>query len=386
MTAARTPRLLFILNEALFFTTHRFPIGVAMRARGWEVHVAAPDEPGPRAKIEGAGFIFHPIPLERSGRSILGELKLVRRLWQILRAVQPDLVHHVAMKPVVWGGPLSRLMGLPSVHAITGLGYLFIREGLVAAAQRLLVKTLFRVALRHRRAVTIFQNMDDRGVFEAAGLVARDRIEMIAGCGADMTLFAASPEPAGTPVVMFPARLLGDKGVNEFVGAAEQLKAQGVEARFVLVGRRDPGNLTDIGQEQLERWIASGVVEYWGFREDMPQVLPQATIIVTPSYREGLPRGLIEAIACARAVVTTDVPGCRDVVRHEVNGLLVPVRDTAATAAAIKRLLDDPALRQRLAVTGRAIALAEFSVEHFVARSLETYARVLRATLRAGVV
>lgn len=369
-------RLLFIVNEALFFTTHRMPIGRAMQQLGWEVHVAAPDEPGARARIEAAGIAFHPIPLSRGGRNPLGELSLVRAIWSLLRGVKPDLVHHVSMKPVVWGGPLSRLLGLPSVHAVTGLGYLFIRTGLAAAAQRALVQTLYRVALANRRSVTLFQNSDDRGVFERAGLVAPERIQMIPGCGVSLDEFAVAPEPDGVPVVMFPARLIGDKGIHEFIGAARQLKAEGATARFVLVGRSDPLNPTDAGEAQVQAWVTEGLVEYWGYSERMAETLRQASIIVLPSYREGMPRGLIEATASARAIVTADVPGCRDVVRHEQNGLLVPVRDATATAAAIRRLLDDPALRHRLAATGREMAIAEFSVERFVDRSLDAYRRV----------
>ncbi len=370
-------RLLFIVNEALFFTTHRMPVGRAMLARGWDVHVAAPDEPGARARIEAAGMAFHPIPLSRGGRNPLGELALVRAIWSLLRGVRPDLVHHVSMKPVVWGGPLSRLLRLPSVHAVTGLGYLFIRTGLAAAVQRALVKSLYRIALGNRRSVTLFQNADDRAMFERAGLVAPERVQMIPGCGVDLAEFAATPEPDGVPVVMFPARLIGDKGIGEFIGAVTQLRGNGVRARFVLVGRTDPLNPTDAGEAQVTAWVKDGLVEYWGYSESMPETLRQATIVVLPSYREGLPRGLIEATASARAIVTTDVPGCRDVVRHERNGLLVPARDAVATAAAIRRLLDDPALRQHLAATGRAMAEAEFSVGRFVERSLDAYRRVL---------
>lgn len=371
-------RLLIVSHEALFFTTHRMPIGLAMLDAGWEVHVAAPDEPGPRAKIEAAGMIFHPVALNRGARNILGELKLVAAFWQLFGAVKPDVVHLVSLKPVVWGGLAARLRGMPAVvHAVTGLGYLFIRAGAAAAAQRAVLRLLYRFALHHRNAITIFQNEDDRGLFEASGLVRPGRIAMIAGCGIDLRLFTATPEPEGVPVVMFPARLLGDKGVREFIGAVEILRREGARARFVLVGRRDPDNPTDIGAAALESWVREGLVEYWGFSDAMPATLAQANIVVMPSYREGLPRGLIEATAAARAIVTTDVPGCRAVVRHEVNGLLVPVRDAAATAAAIRLLLDEPEMRRRFGAHGRVIAESEYSVESFVASSLAVYRQVL---------
>ena len=384
-------RLLIVVQEALFFTTHRLPVGRAMRQRGWTVHVAAPEDSAIAARLAAEGFTFHPIPLIRSRQNPFAELKLLLVLFGLCLRLRPDLLHLVSVKPVVWGGVVARRLGLPAViHAITGLGYVFIRTaqgssglaGTRTGLLRHLVEGLYRLALAHGHSLTIFQNPDDLVVFKERRLVPLERAVMIRGCGVDMQVFAAQPEPVTDsehpPVVMFPARLLGDKGVREFVAAAEQLRAAGVKARFVLVGRRDPDNKTDIGEAALQDWVASGTVQYWGFSEDMPATLARAHVIVMPSYREGLPRGLIEAAAIGRAIVTTDAPGCREVVRHEENGLLVPVGSGAAVAAAIRRLLEDPSLRQRLAARGRVIAEEEFSVEHFVDASLSTYDRVLR--------
>jgi glycosyltransferase involved in cell wall biosynthesis len=387
-------RLLIVVQEALFFTTHRLPVGQAMRQRGWEVHVAAPEDPAIAARLAAGGFVFHPIPLIRSRQNPVAEIRLLLALLGLLLRLRPDLLHLVSVKPVVWGGLAARLLGLPAVvHAITGLGYVFIRaesggSGMSGDLLRRLIERLYRIALAHRHSLTIFQNPDDLAVFEARRLVPPGRAVMIKGCGVDMRTFAVRPEPdidaSHPPVVMFPARLLGDKGVREFVFAAAQLRAAGADARFVLVGRRDPDNKTDIAAAQLQAWIDAGTVEYWGFSDDMPTMLARAHVIVMPSYREGLPRGLIEAAAIGRAIVTTDAPGCREVVRHEENGLLVPVADGAAVATAIRRLLEDSALRRRLAARGRAIAESEFSVEYFVEASLAIYDRVLRM-LGAGL-
>lgn len=377
-------RLLIIVHEALFFTSHRLPIGLAMRDRGWEVHVAAPADPAVQARLAELGITMHPIPLTRGGMNPWAELKLVAALYALIRRIDPVLVHHVSLKPVLWGGLASRLARVPAaVHAITGLGFLFtIGEGRESAKLRLLraiVQRLYRFSLRHRNSLAIFQNPDDLALFESFAMVRPAHWRMIKGCGVDMQAFPARPEPADEPpVAMFPARLLGDKGVNEFVTAAEILRQEGVPARFVLVGRRDPDNPTDIGEEKLQGWIESGLVEYWGYSTDMAGSLAKANLIVMPSYREGLPRGLIEAAATQRAIVTADVPGCREVVRHEQTGLLVRVRDAADTAQAMRRLLRDKAERARLAANGRAMAEAEFSVEHFVAESLKVYAAVLQ--------
>ncbi|MBX3455609.1 glycosyltransferase family 4 protein [Ferrovibrio sp.] len=377
-------RLLIIVHEALFFTSHRLPIGLAMRARGWDVHVAAPADPAVEARLAALGIKMHPIPLARGGMNPLAELKLLAALYRLIRRIDPVLVHHVSLKPVLWGGLASRLARVPAaVHAITGLGFLFTngegRADWKTGLLRMMVQQLYRFSLRHRNSLAIFQNPDDLGLFQRLGMVRPDHWRMIKGCGVDMQAFPASPEPTeDPPVAMFPARLLGDKGVNEFVGAAEILRRQGVQARFVLVGRRDPDNPTDIGEPALQNWIKSGLVEYWGYSTDMAASLAKANLIVMPSYREGLPRGLIEAAAIQRAIVTADVPGCREVVRHEQTGLLVRVRDTAATAAAMGRLLQDKAERARMAANGRAMAVAEFSVEFFVAESLKVYGDVLK--------
>lgn len=376
-------RLLIVVQEALFFTTHRLPVGQAMQALGWEVHVAAPADPAVAARLEAQGFYVHAVPLTRGARNPVAELWLLLVLAGLMLRLRPALVHLVSIKPVIWGGLAARLTGMPAVvHAITGLGFLFIRQDGRTGLLRRLIERLYRMGLHHRNAVAIFQNPDDLAVFEQRHLVPPGRWVMIRGCGVDMDVFAAQPEPPLSPdhppVVMFPARLLGDKGVREFVGGAERLRAAGIRARFVLVGRHDPDNPTDVGADQVRRWVDAGVVEYWGYADDMPAMLARAHVIVLPSYREGLPRGLIEAAAVGRAIVTTDAPGCREVVRDGDNGLLVPVGDAAATAAAMRRLIEDHDLRRRMAARGRDIAVAEFSVVHFVATSLDAYRRVLQ--------
>jgi len=380
-------RLLFLMNEALFFTTHRVAVALAAQEAGYEVHVAAPHEDGPVAVIRGCGFHYHDLPLKRGGRSLPGELRLLARCFRLIRQIRPDLVHHVAMKPVIFGGLASRLLGVRAVvHAITGMGYLFIRDDWPARTLRALIRPLYRYALGHPNARVIFQNPDDLGLFLCQGLVREDITVMIKGCGVDMRIFAPV-EPAVPPpeersddplLVIFPARILGDKGVYEFVHAARTLKAAGSQARFILVGRRDPANPTDVAETTILDWEREGLVEWWGFRTDMPEVLRQAHIICMPSYREGLPRGLIEAAACGLPIVTADVPGCREVVRDGESGILVPVRDGAATAAAIGRLLDDADLRHAMGRAARQLALDEFTVEAFVADTLAAYA-ALRA-------
>ncbi len=367
-------RLLFLLADAPFFVSHRLSIALAAKAAGFEVHVAVPFAAEPVRRMHECGLVHHDIPLRRGARSLHGELRLIAAFARLLRRLRPTMVHAVSLKPVIYGGLMARVMGVPAaVLAVTGLGYVFLREGTSAALTRALVKRLYRFALAHRNSRAVFQNPDDRALFVDGGLVAARRVVLTRGCGVDTAEFAPAPESEGTPTVVFPARILGDKGAHEFAAAARCLREDGVAARFVMVGRTDPDNPTDVGEPTIRRWEAEGILEWWGFRDDMAAVLAQAHVVCMPSYREGLPRVLIEAAACGRAIVTADVPGCREVVRDSENGLLVPVRDGAATAAAIRRLVEAPDLRRRLGARGREIVLAEFSVERFVAETLAVY-------------
>ena len=376
MWRAKGPRgrLLFLLADAPFFVSHRLPIALAAKAAGYEVHVAVPFAAEPVRRMRECGLVHHDIPLRRGARSVSGELRLIASFARLLRRLRPAVVHAVSLKPVIYGGLAARLLGVPAaVIAVTGLGTVFLRQGAGAALTRALVKRMYRFALGHPNCRAVFQNPDDRDLFLDGGLVAQETVVMIRGCGVDTRAFAPTPESVGAVAVVFPARILGDKGAHEFVAAARRLRDDGVAARFVMVGRTDPDNPTDVGEATIRRWEAEGAVEWWGFRDDMTAVLAQAHIVCMPSYREGLPRVLIEAAACSRPIVTTDVPGCREIVRDAENGLLVPAGDGVATAAAIRRLIETPDLRQRLGARGREIVLAEFSVERFVDESLAVY-------------
>lgn len=373
-----SPRLLYLMNEALFFTTHRMAVALAARDAGFEVHVAAPYMAGSVEIIRANGFRYHDVPLDRGSLRPLAELRLLAAFRRLLAQVRPDLLHAVAMKPVLYGGLLARLTGVPAaVHAVTGLGYLFLRQSPAMALTRSLVKRLYRVALGHPNSRAIFQNPDDLALFLEGRLVDPGRAVTIKGCGVDLDIYRPRPEPEGPLTVMFPARLIGDKGLREFVEAAEILSREGVAARFVLVGRNDPQNPTNVAESEIRDWESRGIVEWWGFREDMAATLSQAHVVAMPSYREGLPRVLIEAAACGRAMVSADVPGCREIVRQNENGLLVPAGDGPALARALRRLIEDGDLRRRFGARGRAIAEAEFSVGHLVAAHLALYRDLL---------
>ena len=374
-------KLLFLLNDAPFFVSHRLVLAKAARDAGWDVHVALPFDEGAVSVIKAAGITHHHIPLHRGARGLASELALVGAMWRLIGELRPDVLHAVTMKPVLYGGIIARLRRVPAVvHAITGLGYLFLIDGAAARIQRVLVKVLYTMALGHPNVRVIFQNPDDLALFQAGRMVRPNTDVMIKGCGVSMKDFAPLAEPDGDPVVLFPARIIGDKGVREFVEAARTLQDSGLKARFRLVGRTDPDNPTDIGEATVRKWESDGIVEWRGFATDMAAEFADSHIVCMPSYREGLPRVLIEAAACSRAIVTTDVPGCREVVRDGETGILVPPRNGAATAAALGQLIEDANLRQAMGAAGRKWAEQNFSVADFIASSMDVYDRVLGET------
>ncbi|WP_010176211.1 glycosyltransferase family 4 protein [Pseudomonas sp. PAMC 25886] len=371
--------LLFIVNDPGFFLSHRLAVAKGAQAEGYRVHVAC--MPGPAvAAIAAEGFEFHPLPLSRSGRNPLAELGLMFAIWRLLWQLRPDVLHLVTIKPVLYGGVAARLAPVKGVvTAISGLGFVFLSKGLKATITRKVVSTFYRLALGKRNLRSIFQNPDDRDLLLSMGGLTQSKVVMIRGSGVDLSRYTALPEPEGTPVVCLAARLLLDKGVVEFVEAAKILTARGINARFQLIGDIDPGNPATVTTSQLQQWREEGVIELLGYRDDIANVFAAANIVTLPSYREGLPKVLVEAAACGRAVVTTDVPGCRDAIDADVTGFLVPVRDAEALANELQVLIEAPALRARMGAAGRELALRAFAIEKIVQQHLDVYRELERA-------
>lgn len=366
-------RLLFIVNDAAFFISHRLPLAIAAKAHGFEVHVATPAAKA-STQIKAAGFFFHAIPLSRSGKNPLTELKSVFAFYRLMRKIKPDLVHLVTIKPVLYGGVVARILNVPAViAAVSGLGYVFTSSQLRARFLRHGASHLYRLALKQKQLKVIFQNPDDRHLFLQNNTCLPDQTVLIRGSGVDLNVYRASPERTDKMVVVMISRLLRDKGVLEYVAAAKILKARGVTAQFWLAGDVDEGNPACIDSALLRQWRQDSDVELLGFREDVAQLIEQANLVVLPSYREGLPKVLVEAAACGRAVITTDVPGCRDAIEPDQTGLLVPVRDSQALANAMHHLIEDHRYRQQLGNAGRVLAEREFAIEHIVAAHLAIY-------------
>jgi glycosyltransferase involved in cell wall biosynthesis len=368
-------RLLFVVNDTAAFASHRLPIAVAAGRAGFEVHLAALDS-GKLDVLRDHGIAFHPLHVDRTGLNPVNDVHLLVELLGTVRAIRPALMHTVTIKPVIYGGIVARLLSVPSlVSAVTGLDQTFTDTRSIPPTLRTVVRLLYRLALGHANSCTIFQNPDDRRFMVDAGLVSADRTVLIRGSGVDMSSFKPNAESAGIELVVLPARLLWEKGVAEFVQAARILQEQGLSFRMALVGEPPPHNRQSIPETTIEEWVRQGLIEWWGHRDDMPVVYAQSHIVCLPSYYgEGVPRALIEAAACARPIVTADTPGCREVVRHGENGLLVPPRAPGPLAEALRQLLLDPARRCEMGRRGRELAVAEFSVERVVEATLEVYA------------
>src|SRR5690349_21404674 len=349
LARAESMKLLFVVTEDWYFVSHRLALAVAAQAAGFEVAVATRVGRHGDA-IRAAGIRLVPFGLARAYGNPLREIVALIRLY---RRERPAIVHHVALKPIMYGALAARIAGVPAqVNAVGGLGWLFTSATGVLRLIRPATRWILASLLRTRRSLTIVQNPDDRALLVRSHL-PESRIRLIRGAGVDTAVFAPAPEPGGPVCVVLAARMLWDKGIAEFVEAARLIRQAGVQARFALVGDPDPDNPASVPEAMLRFWHGQDGVEWWGRRDDMPAVFHAAHIGCLPSYREGLPKVLLEAAACGLPLVTTDAPGCREVVRDGDNGLLVPPRDPASLAGAIRKLIQDKTLRQTMGKRAR---------------------------------
>lgn len=379
---AARPLLIFFGNTDWYLYNFRRSLAQAAAADGYEVLLLSPPGAyGPR--LRALGLRWEPVAMDRRSLNPLREAALVGALVRLFRRERPALVHGFTIKCVVYGALAARLAGVRvRVNAVAGLGYVFTSRDVKARLLRPWVKVLMRIALGGRHACLILQNGDDVAMFRKAGLVDADRVRLIRGSGVDCRRFvprAGAAVTTGPLRVLLAARLLWDKGIAEFAAAARALHAQGRELVFLLAGTPDPGNPAAVPEAQVRRWVSDGVLQWLGHVEDMAALFAGVDMVVLPSYREGLPKSLIEAAACGLPLVTCDVPGCREVVTDGVDGLLVPPRDADALAAAIAKLQDDRVLRQRLGAAARAKALVEFDERIVIEQTLAVYREVLEA-------
>ncbi len=355
----KAPVLVYLVTEDWYFVSHRLPMALAAQRAGYQVHVATRVR-AHGAEIEAKGFMLHPLDWKRGSTNPLNVISIVRQVRDLYRRLKPDIVHHVALQPAIIGSLAA--VGLPPVrlNALAGLGFVFTSRNLSALVMRPVLATLVRVLFNNRLASVLVQNPDDREAVCALG-VAAERVHLIPGSGVDTDALKPLPEPQGEVTAAFVGRLLDDKGVRPLVEAQALMVEHGEKVRLLIAGDRDPANPASIPAAEVEDWKRRPGLDVLGHISGIEQVWARAHIAVLPSRREGLPKSLLEAAAFGRPIVATDVPGCREIARHDVNAFLVPPDDPVALADAIAVLARDPALRTRFGAAGRAIVEAEFS-------------------------
>lgn len=369
--------LAMIAGEDWHFLSHRLGLALAAREAGLQVVVIVP--PGKRTdEIRAHGLTVETVPISRNLGGVWRDLAAVWRVARVCRRHRVALIHAFALKPILVGALAARLSGVAALTAtISGMGYMFISSSAKARLLRALVLGVFRLLLGRRGTAVIVQNKDDFAAVTTT-IAKPAQTHLIRGSGVDPNAWPPLPEPeAEPPLAVLPARMLWDKGVGELVDAARLLRARGVPIRLALVGDADPGNPRCIPPDQLRAWAAEGLVEWWGHQTDMVSVWARAHIAVLPSYREGLPKALLEAAACGRPAITTDVPGCRELVEHDANGLLVPVREAAPLADALERLATSPEDRRRLGAEARRRIETEFADTIVHERIVDLYRTLL---------
>lgn len=375
------PKLLYVVNIPRFFVSHRLTLALAAQSAGFEVHVATSDHDKENVQtILDSGLPFHPLQLSQHGTNPFAELKTINAIRKLYNELQPDLIHHVSIKPVIYGGIAAKLTRRKAiVNAMSGLGYVFIGKGIKPNILRLLTRPAFKFAMAGKGVRIIFQNPDDRQLFIDRGLVNPMKSILIRGSGVDETYFVPKPEPLDNlPIVLFAGRLLWQKGIGEFTEMARHLKGK---ARFVVVGYEESTSPLNVPASQLEAWEAEGLIEWGGKRDDMPDVYASSNIVCLPStYGEGVPKVLIEAASCARACVTTDTAGCREIVKHGVNGLLVPPNDLDKLTSAVEYLIDNPGQRQQMGANGRQLVLNDFTFRQVAEETFTLYRLLLNET------
>jgi glycosyltransferase involved in cell wall biosynthesis len=367
-------KILYVANTSWYLYNFRLSLMQTMQSLGWQVLAAAPLDRFSR-KLEEQGIKFFDLTMDRKGTNPLVDLRLLYRLWRLHRLEAPDLVHHFTIKPTVYGSLAAKLALVKGVvNSITGLGYIFIHGG----AMQQIAKVLYKCALRPP-AETIFENSQDRDFFLDNSLIQANRTHLIYGTGVDMHFFdgAGNADDAGTITFLCMGRMLWDKGIAEFVRAAEEVKRGNPATRFVLLGGSDPGNPAAVPPTWLEARQAQGQVEWIDHVEDVRPYLAQAHVVVLPSYREGFPKSLLEAASMGKPLIATNVPGCRDIVIDGINGLLVPARDHQELARAMLTLAGNPALRLAMGQAGRARVKELFDESIVIRKTLGVYARVL---------
>ncbi len=376
MTGELRGTVVYASSSSIYLVHCASPLMRRMRDEGWRVVCAAPEDVATPRLLDG-GFEWQPIEVSRSLTRPGENLRLVASLTRLYRELKPALAHHFTSNPIFCGSIAARRAGVPAfVSAVPGMPSVFHSRNWDAPFLRAWLRFAYRRSTRFANSRTIFQNADDRQTFVSRGLTAAGQAVVVRGSGVDPGVFRPESERDGIPVIVFCGRMLANKGVRDLISAARILHKKSVACRIQLVGPVDRGHANAISASELEAWQREGLISWLGWRDDMPEVFAAAHIAVLPSYGEGVPRSLIEAAACGRPLVATDVPGCREIVRPEHNGILVPPRAPERLAEALARLVGAPSERRAFGEAGRRLAVAEFSERVVTDATLDVYRRL----------
>ena len=362
-----------------FFCTHRLPIAEAAKVEGFDIVIGYGEVGGADVKVlEKKGFRLKHIPMQRGNMNLFNDLITFFKIWIFFKEEKPDVVHLVTIKPYLYGGIISRLISVPClVSAVSGLGTLFISENINTKILRVLLYPIYKFAFDHKNQKIIVQNEDDLKTLVDWGVLKPYKVKLLKGSGVKLQNFTNFEEPKGTITICFVGRILRDKGVLEFISAARIIKERGVQARFLLAGDLDSNNPSGFNSDDLKKINKDDCVEILGYQNDISNLYEKTHIVCLPSYREGLPKSLIEAAAAGKSIVTTDVPGCRQALIPNVTGILVPPKDPLKLADALNWLIDNPSERISMGKAGRKFAEKEFPIEKIIQNHLEIYRDLL---------
>ncbi|OJX12141.1 MAG: hypothetical protein BGO77_08275 [Caedibacter sp. 37-49] len=374
----KSKRLLYFISEDWYFCTHRLALAKAAISEGYEVFLVTCISHH-KEQIEASGIKVIPLHyFNRSGRNLKNEILSLKELFSIYNNVKPDLVHHVAIKPVLYGSLVAWLNKTPHViNAFGGLGHLFTHNSLKIRLLRSFIQTILKFFLNRENSRLILQNLDDAKVLLDHKIIKKSYLKIIKGVGVNPDIFSYQEEPKiikeKGPIISLVSRMLKDKGVLELIEAAKILKARALKAQIHFWGDIDPSNPSSITKQELNNWQQEGLITWHGATQETSSVYQKSNLIVLPSYREGLPKTLLEAASCGRAIVTTNVPGCREVVQHGQNGLLVPAKNALALAEAIEYLIKNSTLRKKMGKQGRELIEHNFTEEKLIRQTLQLY-------------
>lgn len=374
-------KILFLVNNLDFFVSHRLPLGRAMLSKGYKVTICYGENNDTDIRLlKKKGFKICLAPIFRSSINLFNELKSLFLIWKIIKKEKPDIVHSITIKPNLYGGIVSRLLNVPClVTAVSGLGTLFGNKNFKNVILRLFLIPLYKLAFDHNNQKVIVQNLDDLRLLKNLGVLNPLKAKLIKGSGVNLRNFTKLKEPKKTITICLAARLIKEKGVYEFITAAKLIKLKNINAKFLLAGKIDLNNPSNIPQSYLDKVRKEGYVEIIGYQKNIPKLYAKSHIVCLPSYyKEGLPKSLIEAAAASRAVVTTNFPGCRDAIIPNKSGITVPIQNAKKLAEALQWLIENHRERLKMGKVGRRLAEREFKIEKIIHQHFEIYNQLFK--------